>query len=58
MKIKKCDICKRQVKGEELSLYFQKEKFESFEFCLKCSQPIIKFLKSKKLIKSTDGKYK
>ncbi|MFH0852753.1 MAG: hypothetical protein V1845_04110 [bacterium] len=58
MRIKKCDICKKQVKGEELSLSFIGEKFQSFEFCLKCSQPIMKFLKSKKLIKSADEKRK
>jgi len=60
MKIKKCDICKKQIKDDELSLYLRTDgfKFESFEFCLKCSQPIIKFLKNKKIIKSTNEKRK
>jgi len=52
MRIKKCDICRIQIKDDELSLYLKDEKFETFEFCLKCSQPIIKFLKNKKLIKT------
>jgi hypothetical protein len=51
MKIQKCDICKKQLKGEELHLSFIDKGFQSFDFCLKCSQPILNFLKNKKLIK-------
>jgi len=58
MLIKKCDICKKPIKKEELTVYFKNDRFDSFNLCFKCSQPIIKFLKSKKLIKSTDEKRK
>ncbi len=51
MIVKKCDICKKAIKKEELTVYFNDKGFNSFHFCFKCGQLIINFLKSKKLIK-------
>jgi uncharacterized protein with PIN domain len=55
MLIRKCDVCKKIIKKNEkaIDLYFKDSMFESFELCEKCNQPIIKFLKNKKLIKKT-----
>lgn len=52
MQITKCDICHKIIKDKENSAFLRiRENFGFFEFCQKCSQPIINFLKSKKLLK-------
>lgn len=52
MKITKCDICKKAIKSKDyIGINFHGSRFEFFELCLKCAKPMIKLLKSKKLIK-------
>ncbi len=53
MQITKCDICHKTIKNKEGSMHLRLEGdfFKFFEICQKCSQPIINFLKSKKLLK-------
>jgi len=50
MLIRKCDICKKEIKRENFSLNLRNERFDSFELCSKCSEPMVKFLKNKKLL--------
>ncbi len=53
MIVKKCDICKKIIEKEDvIRLVFQSDMFKSFEFCLKCAKPLIRFLKNNKLIKT------
>lgn len=52
MQITKCDICKKKIKEEKIKLWVQGERFSVFELCEKCAQPIMRFLKSKKLIET------
>lgn len=53
MKIKKCDICKKIIKDKDkdINIYHSDRSFTLIELCLKCAEPVIKFLKSNKLIK-------
>jgi len=48
MKIIKCDLCKKRIKGEAVTAgigFFPKA-----ELCKKCGSPILKFLKRHKFI--------
>jgi hypothetical protein len=51
MQITKCDICRKKIKDEKIKLWVHGERFMIFELCEKCSQPIMKLLKNKGLIK-------
>jgi|WetSurMetagenome_2_1015567.scaffolds.fasta_scaffold1530790_2 hypothetical protein len=57
MHITKCDICKKEInreKSAKIRIVLEGaslSSFNSFEICEKCSKPITKFLKDKKLIK-------
>ena len=55
MNVKKCDICKKKLKGDPVKAgvgYFGRE-----DFCLSCGKPILDFLKKHKFI-SKDNKRK
>jgi len=56
MLVSKCDICKRTIKGEPITAGFGY--LRKTELCQKCGQPIIRFLKNKKLIKAANEKNK
>jgi len=48
MKVTKCDLCKREIKGEPVTAgigFFQR-----VELCEKCGAPILRFLRKHKLI--------
>jgi hypothetical protein len=49
MRITKCDICKKQIKGKSIIVGFGF--LPMVEFCEKCGAPILKFLKKHKFIK-------
>lgn len=53
MYIRKCDICKNIIKDKKfLGVNPEGGSFNIFEICLKCAQPVMEFLKSKKLIEN------
>jgi len=56
MRITKCDICKKQIKGKPVTagLGF----FLNVELCEKCGASILKFLKKHKFIKPKRAKNK
>ena len=56
MRITKCDLCKKEIKGKAVNagLGF----YESIELCEKCGFPILKFLKKYKIIKEENKKVK
>lgn len=49
MMIHKCDICKKQIKRDTVSIGYD-GRWSSNEFCLDCGKPIFDFLKKNKLI--------
>lgn len=57
MQVTKCDICKKEInreKSAKVRIVWEGANlsaFNSFEICEKCSKPVAKFLKDKKLIK-------
>lgn len=53
MNIRKCDICKKTIKEKKYLRIDQAGNyyFDLIELCLNCAKPVIKFLKSKNLIK-------
>jgi hypothetical protein len=56
MHITKCDICKKTIKrGDRTVRVMTEGLYCSFEFCHNCAKPVVKFLKSKKLIKEDDS---
>ena len=56
MMIHKCDICKKQVKHNNLYIRHSGT-WDSYELCLKCADPIFDFLKKNKLVdKETHNK--
>ncbi len=50
MRIVKCDLCKKKIKGEPITAGIGF--FPKVELCEKCGYPILKFLKKYKFIKS------
>lgn len=52
MKISKCDICESILDKQHMSLYLAGGSFQQLDLCSKCAQPVMKFLKTKKLIKA------
>lgn len=56
MRITRCDLCKKQIKGEPITAgigFFPKA-----ELCEKCGAFIIKFLKKNKFVEPTKPKKK
>lgn len=51
MKVTKCDLCKKQVKEGDKAVSVYYGFYNHREFCKKCAEPILKFLKNKKLLK-------
>jgi len=52
MQITKCDICKKRIKEYTEKIHVNIGFFSgSFEICKSCGKPILKLLKSKKLLK-------
>ncbi len=47
MTIYKCDICKKEIKGEEISI---RHTFKSCMLCERCAKPVAAFLKKHKLL--------
>lgn len=60
MQVTKCDICKKtmDMKKESIWLAVRRSGHDSFEICYECGKPIMKILKSKKLIGEKNGKKK
>ncbi len=56
MRITKCDLCKKKIKGEPIIVYAGL--FSKVELCEKCGSPILKFLKKHKFIKPKENKKK
>ncbi|MFA5942166.1 MAG: hypothetical protein WC798_00625 [Candidatus Paceibacterota bacterium] len=56
MKISKCDICKNTLDKQHLSLFLSGGGFQEFDLCSKCAEPVMKFLKTKKLIEPSSKK--
>jgi hypothetical protein len=57
MNIIKCDICKKTIKRGDKTMRVVPEGFlGGFEICHNCGQPVLKFLRSKKLIKEKPEK--
>ena len=52
MHVKKCDICKKNIKGSPIraGADFLSDK----DFCLKCGKPVLDFLKKHKLVKKEE----
>jgi len=53
MKIIKCDLCKKKIKEQPISIITWS--YQVIELCEKCSAPVLKFLKKHKFIKSKRG---
>ncbi|MFA6278913.1 MAG: hypothetical protein WCS97_02475 [Candidatus Paceibacterota bacterium] len=56
MTVNNCDICKKAINDKKIGismLGFSDEIFslKKFDLCSKCAEPVMKFLKTKKLIK-------
>jgi len=54
MTINKCDICKKTIETTDentVGIYLRGDRLQKFELCPKCTEPVMKFLKAKKLIK-------
>lgn len=49
MDIKKCDLCKKEIKERKNSVYVRFASFESADLCEDCASPIYKFIKKNKL---------
>ncbi|OJI06470.1 hypothetical protein BK004_03295 [bacterium CG10_46_32] len=47
--IHKCDICKKQIKHDKLTIGYG-GMWTSHELCMRCSKPMFSFLKKHKLI--------
>lgn len=59
MKITKCDVCKKTIKDNSNNVHIgigACSVFNSFEMCSTCGKPILKMLKSKKLIDEKNEK--
>jgi len=57
MNVKKCDICHKIIKDDKgLNISLIETFFKKFELCMNCAKPIMKFLKTKKLIKKEKSK--
>lgn len=50
MRITKCDLCKKKINGEPITVRIGI--FPRAELCEKCGSPILKFLKRHKFIES------
>ena len=56
MRITKCDICKKTlIRNEDEVNVSVGMFFASFDICSNCAEPVLKFLKSKKLIKEKEN---
>lgn len=60
MRITKCDMCKKRIdqKNDKLFLQIGGFGYDSFELCAGCSQPFVKLLTAKKLIKAETARKK
>ena len=51
MRVTKCDLCKKEIKKGDKPVHVYFEFYNDKELCEKCGDPILKFLKNKKLFK-------
>jgi hypothetical protein len=56
MNIVKCDICKKVIKGNPITV--GEGYFPRFEFCSDCARPILEVMENNKLIDSKKKKSK
>ena len=56
MRVIKCDLCKKKIKGEPVIA--GDKWFSNVELCVKCGSAVLKFLKKHKFIKSKKIKKK
>jgi len=58
MNIFKCDICNKVIEGKTQSIHLGIGGFfgNRAEFCEKCAEPILNFLKDKKIINNENKK--
>jgi len=54
MKIQQCDLCKKKIEEDEVNVYFPK--YKHADFCIKCAQPVLKFLEKNKFINKREIK--
>ena len=50
MDIKKCDLCKKKIKGGDGSVYVRFASFNHTDLCEDCASPVLKFLQKNKII--------
>jgi hypothetical protein len=50
MLIRKCDICKKEIKNREKEVTAGRGGWPQFSFCTSCGKPILAFLKKRKLL--------
>lgn len=50
MDIKKCDMCKKEIKEIDDCVYVRFTLWNSAEFCSRCALPIMRFLQKNKFL--------
>lgn len=50
MNIKKCDLCKKEIKDNAESFNVRFPRFDTTDLCSTCALPILKFLKKNKIV--------
>ncbi len=55
MNLTKCDICKKNIKGDPVRAGFGM--FKEKDFCVNCGKPIVDFLKKNKFINEEKKEY-
>lgn len=55
MMVTKCDLCKKEIKNEQVTAGFA---YSRKELCQNCGIPILKFLEKHKFIKKEGNKFK
>ena len=56
MDIKKCDFCKKEIKDKPVVARFGY--LSSAELCIKCGEPVLKFLRKNKIINKDNKEIK
>ncbi len=51
MDIKKCDLCKKEIKEKDESVHVRFASYEHADLCGRCALPVLKFLQKNKFIK-------
>lgn len=54
MRLTKCDICKKKLKGDSVRAGLGL--FQEKDFCVKCGKPVLDFLEKHKLLENKNDK--